>query len=46
MILLAKQEAEKLVRQASSIARVAATAKDVQAALSGSKDAIILLLKK
>jgi hypothetical protein len=47
MILLTKQEAERLVRQASSIARVPATPKDVQAALSGnSTDTIVLLLKK
>jgi hypothetical protein len=47
MKLLTKLEVEKLVRQASSLARVPATAKDVQNALSGNdRDTIVLLLKK
>jgi len=47
MTLLTKQEAETLVRQASSIARVPATTKDVQNAVSGnSRDTFVLLLKK
>jgi hypothetical protein len=43
MTLLTKPEAEKLVKQASSVARVPAAAKDIQAVLAGNKDAIILL---
>jgi hypothetical protein len=47
MKLLTKTEAEKLVSQASSIARVNATTKDVQTALNGNdRDTIVLLLKK
>jgi hypothetical protein len=47
MKLLTKSEAEKLVRQASSVASVPATTKDVQNALSANdRDTIVLLLKK
>jgi hypothetical protein len=46
MTLLTKPEAEKLVKQASSVARIPATTKDVQAAVHGNKDVIILLLKE
>jgi hypothetical protein len=41
MTLLTKQEADKLVNRASSVASPATT-KDVQAAVAGNKDAIIL----
>jgi hypothetical protein len=47
MKLLTKQEAEKLVRQASSIARVPPTTKDVQDAIGkNDRDTVVLLLKK
>jgi hypothetical protein len=45
MTLLTKQEAEQLLRRASGIAQVPATTKDNQAALSGNKGAIVLLVK-
>ena len=46
MILLTKREAEELLRQASSVARVLATTKDIQAAIADNKDATILLVKR
>jgi hypothetical protein len=46
MILLTKREAEKIVRQASSVARVPATTKVVQNALNGNNRNTILLLLK
>jgi hypothetical protein len=39
-------EAETLVKQASSMARIPATTSAVQAALAANKDAVILLLKR
>jgi hypothetical protein len=46
MKLLTKSEAEKLVRQASGVARVPATPKDVQDALRGNDQKMIVLLLK
>jgi hypothetical protein len=46
MTLLTKREAEELLRQASSVARVPATTKDIHAAMTENKDATILLLKR
>jgi hypothetical protein len=46
MTLLTKPEAEKPVKQASSVARIPATARDVQTALAENKNAVVLLLKK
>ena len=46
MTPLTKKEAETLVRQASNVARIPATTKDVHAVLAANKDAILLLLKK
>ena len=46
MTLLTKPEAERLVKQTSSVERISATMKDVQAAVAGNKEAIILLVKK
>jgi hypothetical protein len=46
MTLLTKPEAEQPVEQAGSMARLTATAKDVQAVLAVDKAAIILLVKK
>ena len=46
MTLLTKKDAETLVKNASSVARVQATASAVQAALAANKDAIVLLLKR
>jgi hypothetical protein len=46
MTLLTKPEAEQLVKRASSVARIPATTKDVQAAVAENKDAIVLLLKR
>jgi hypothetical protein len=46
MTQLTKPEAKKLVKQASSVARVPATPKDVQAALTENKNAVVLLLKR
>ena len=42
--LLTKKDAEQLVKNASSVARVQATASAVQAALTANKDAMVLLL--
>jgi hypothetical protein len=47
MTLITKSEAEQLVKRASSIAKVPATLKEVQAALAGNtKDIVVLLVKK
>jgi hypothetical protein len=46
MTLLTKPEAEKLVKQASSVARIPATRKDVQTALAENKNAVVLLVKR
>ena len=46
MTLLTKKEAEQLVKQASSVARIPATTNDVQAAVAGNKDVIVSLLKR
>jgi hypothetical protein len=46
MTLLTKAEAERLVRQASSVAKISGTMRDVQAALADNKNATVLLLKK
>ena len=45
MKLLTKREAEELLRQATSVARVPTTTKDIQAALSENRGAIVLLVK-
>jgi len=46
MTLLTKKDAEQLVKNASSVARVQATASALQAALAGNKDVVVLLLKR
>ena len=46
MTLLTTPEAEQLIKQASSVTRIPATTKDVQAAVAGNKDVIVLLLTK
>ena len=46
MTLLTKKDAEQLVKNASSMARIPATTSAVQAALAANKDAVILLLKR
>jgi hypothetical protein len=46
MTLLTKKDAETLLRNAQSVARVPATTSAVQAALAANKDAIVLLLKQ
>ena len=46
MTLLTKKDAEQLVKNASSVARVQATTSAVQAALAANKDVIVLLLKR
>jgi hypothetical protein len=46
MTLLTKKEAEQCVKTASRVARIPATTKDVQAAVAGNKDVIVLLLKR
>jgi hypothetical protein len=46
MTLLTKPEAEQLVKQASSVAKIPATTKDVQSALTENKGAVVLLLKR
>jgi len=44
MTLLTKLEAEKLVRQASSVVKI--SAKDIQSAIADNRDATILLVKR
>ena len=46
MTLLSKKDAETLVKNAGSVARVPATTSALQAALAANKDAIVLLLKQ
>jgi hypothetical protein len=46
MTLLTKPEAEQLVKQASSVARIPATRSAVQTAFTENKNAVVLLLKK
>jgi hypothetical protein len=42
MTLLTKKEVEQFVKNASSVASVPATTKDVTAALAGNKNAVVL----
>ena len=46
MTLLTKREAEQLVKNASTVARIPATTSALQAAITANRDAIILLLKR
>ena len=46
MTLLTGPEADKLVKQASSVARIPATTSAVQSAVTDNKNAVVLLLTK